>query len=289
MKALYKITLIAALLGLSATMEAQVYNSLIRDIDPAAAGISGASVAMETNAYSLDNNPAAMVLGSERMEAGAGYGILQPSSVKMGALSVEGFYKLGEKFALGAGYKGFSYETYSVTNANGTATKDYTPKEMALSLGAAYLITDNLSAGLKVSYASLNLGPDTKYNAFGADLGVSYTAGALTAGLDARNLGSSMTDVRAGAAYRLSSLSFYGQAEYLAKAGVMAAVGAQYSFKDMLYARCGGHYGNNEKGIPSHASLGLGVKWKGFSLDAAILLGAEAISGTSLFSLGYSF
>lgn len=291
MKTIYfRIAFIAAFLSISATSGAQVMNSLIRDLDPAAAGIAGASVAMKADAYSLYNNSAAMSLYDGRMAFAGGYGILQPSSVKMGAISGAALFKVGEKMALGAGFERLGYETYDITSAEGRSTAQFTPSEIAFSLGASYKIIEGLSAGAKLGYASISLSPDTKQGVFCGDIGLAYSAGQLSAGLNARNLGSKVMDVRAGASYEIASVvTAYAQGEYLSGAGVMGALGAQYAFKDMLFARAGYHLGSASKAIPSYASLGLGAKIIGITFDAAFLLGSRSETGTMLFSLGYSF
>lgn len=289
MKEFLKIVAAAALLALSTSLKAQVLNTLVRDVDPVAAGIAGAGVAMQSNAYSLDNNPAAMSLSTSKISLAAGYTILQPSSVKMGALSFSSLFKLSEKLALGAGIKRGTYNPYPITSEEGRSTAEFTPSELSLSLGGSYLILKGLSAGVKLNYASIGLSPDSKYNVFSGDLGLTYATESLTVAANARNLGSQLMDLRAGASYSFSSLTAYAQGEYLAGAGLMGALGLQYAFKDLLFVRAGGHLGNAEKAIPSYASLGLGAKIKGITFDAAILLGAKSESGTLLFSAGYSF
>lgn len=283
------ISIIAVALLLPALSNAQILNSLIRETNPAAAGLAGASVAMQADAYALQNNPAAMSLSADKGAFAVGYGILQPQTVKMGALSAAGMFKLSEKFALGAGFQRFGYQPYAITSEEGRSSAEFTPSEMAFSLGASYQIVKGLSAGVKLNYASLALSPDSKKGVFCGDIGLTYTTGTITAAVNARNLGSSVMDIRAGASYSIASISAYAQGEYLAGAGIMAAVGAQYSFRDMLFARAGFHYGDAQKGIPSYGSLGLGGKFKGITLDAAYLLGAKGETGTMLFSLGYSF
>ena len=58
----------------------------------------------------------------------------------------------------------------------------------------------------------------------------------------------------------------------------------------MLTFRGGYHYGNASKGvIPSYASLGLGVKFFGVSIDAAYLFGSEILKNSFGVSLGYEF
>lgn len=285
----FKIAATALLLSLSTLVSGQVVNSLVRETDPAAMGLAGASVAMQANAYALYNNPAAMSLASGRFAAAAAYGILQPSSVKMGAISAASYLKLGEKWALGVGFQRLGYDPYDITSEEGRSTSQFTPSEMELSLAASWQFVKGLSAGVKFNYASIGLSPDYSKAVICADLGLSYTRGTLTAGLNARNLGSQMMDFRAGAAYGIAGATVYVQGEYLQGAGVMAAIGAQYALKEMVFFRAGYHLGSAETAIPSYLSLGLGLHFSGVRLDVSYLTASKTLGNTLAFGLGYVF
>lgn len=57
----------------------------------------------------------------------------------------------------------------------------------------------------------------------------------------------------------------------------------------IAFLRAGYHYGTRDKGLPSFASTGLGLKFAGVELNAAYLFASEALGGTMTFGLGYSF
>ena len=285
----FKIAAAALLLLFSTLVRAQVANSLIRETDPAAMGIAGASVAMQADAYALYNNPAAMSLASGRFAAAAAYGILQPSSVKMGAISVASYFKLNEKLALGLGFQRFGYEPYDIASGEGRISSEFTPSEFAFSLGASWQFVEGLSAGAKFNYASVRLSPDYSKPVICADLGLSYARGAFAAGLNARNLGSKVMDLRAGASYEIVGITVYAQGEYLQQAGMMAALGVQYALKDMVFFRAGYHLGSAEKAIPSYLSLGLGFHFSGFRLDVSYFTASKTLGNTLAFGVGYSF
>lgn len=285
---LSRIAVIAIFTAFSATLEAQVLNSLVRTGDVASAAVSGASVAMDATAFAVDNNAAAMVLSSGTMSAGASYSVIQPSAVKMNLASAAGFYKISPKLAIGADMKFLSYDPYQVVAADGRAQDSFTPNEIAVTAGAAYSLFDGFSVGAAAKFAMMSLSPEAKANAFGIDVSAMYSAGALTAGLNAKNIGSEMMDIRAGAAYKLSFLKAYAQGEFLSGAGVMAALGAEYSFKDMVFARAGFHYGG-ETAIPTSFSVGAGVKFAGINADVCFILANKAVGNSLSFGLGYSF
>lgn len=69
----------------------------------------------------------------------------------------------------------------------------------------------------------------------------------------------------------------------------MAGAAAQYDWNDCLFVRCGYHYGDETKAIPSYASAGIGVKLSGVSLDAVWLFASGTLRNSFALSLGYSF
>ena len=99
---------------------------------------------------------------------------------------------------------------------------------------------------------------------------------------------------RVGAAYRIgnpkaSAVTPSVEADVLFKGGFMAGVGVEYSYRSMLFARGGFHYGDKEKAVPTYASLGLGVRFLGVSLDVAYLTASDILGNSISFGLGYRF
>ena len=268
-------------------VQAQVV-TVLTDSDPASLGMAGASVASQATAFSLDNNPAAMSMYEGKMAAGASYFSFQPAAVKSDIISALGFYKLTERLSAGLLFKSLSYEPYDVTSAEGRSTSTYSPGELELGLGASYLIIDGLSVGVNAKYANLRLYENTSVTAFMFDLAARYTNGPLAAGINARNLGSDYFNLKVGAAYTISAFTASAQAEYLANVGLMGSLGAQYSYKDMLFARVGFHLGKEDR-IPSFLSLGAGVKFAGFVLDLSYLTLSKTLGNSLLLGLSYAF
>ena len=69
------------------------------------------------------------------------------------------------------------------------------------------------------------------------------------------------------------------------------AVGAEYEYDSMIAVRAGYHYGSRENGLPSYASVGVGVKFFGVNVDAAYLIGSPTspLRNTFTVGVGYSF
>ena len=71
--------------------------------------------------------------------------------------------------------------------------------------------------------------------------------------------------------------------------GFSAAVGVRYSLWDHVSVRGGWHYGAQNALMPSFYSLGLGLHWAGFRLDAVWISGNEALNNTLSLGLSKTF
>lgn len=88
----------------------------------------------------------------------------------------------------------------------------------------------------------------------------------------------------------LKGLLLTAGTDYLFSGALMAGTGLEYSIFDLVFIRAGFHYGDAAKAIPSYATVGLGLKLKGFSLDAVTLPGGfSPVCGTTMLRLGYEF
>jgi hypothetical protein len=147
------------------------------------------------------------------------------------------------------------------------------------------------------------LAKEARASVFGADVAVYFKNHGISAGLSVNNIGSKVKYsntsysqpllAKLGAGYDLSlgssALAFAAEADVIFAGGVMAGLGCEYSFKEMIYARAGYHYGNSASVIPSYASAGLGFKIFGAQLNFAYLFGSALLSNSMNVSLGYSF
>ena len=67
------------------------------------------------------------------------------------------------------------------------------------------------------------------------------------------------------------------------------ALGAQYGWNDMVFARAGFHLGTGKAPLPTYASVGLGVKFVGVHLDVSYLLASKVLGNTLCVGIGYAF
>ena len=95
--------------------------------------------------------------------------------------------------------------------------------------------------------------------------------------------------VRGGGAYSVAGLTASVEVDYLFSGALMAGLGLEYGIADIVFVRGGFHYGDAAKAIPTHASLGLGVKYAGVHLDFAFLTASKTLGNSLLLELGYSF
>ena len=267
--------------------------------DPVAAALAGTGIARTADAYALENNVAATTLGGPQIAVAAGYGLWQPKAANAQLLSAAGYYRVSERFAIGLQFKDLLYPGYKVTGNTGGPRGTYIPSEMAVGLGLSYRIADGFSAGLSLRYLGSTLAENAKASAFGGDVALKYEKDAFQAGLSVCNIGTPVNYggdnyaqpgiVRAGAAYSVAGLTASAEVDYLFSGALMAGLGLEYTFADIVSLRGGFHYGDAEKAIPMYASLGLGLQFAGFHLDAAFLTASKTLGNTFMVSLGYAF
>ena len=294
-----KILLILAVFAASFTLSAQGVNFLNINPDPVATALAGTGIARTADAYALENNVAAMSLNGSQMAVAAGYGLWQPKAAKAQLLSAGGYYRISEKFAIGLQFKDMLYSAYDIVAADGRSKGTYSPSEMAVGLGLSYRIADGFSAGLSFRYLGSTLAENAKASAFGGDVALKYEKDAFQAGLSVCNIGTPVNYggdnyaqpgiVRAGAAYSVAGLTASAEVDYLFSGALMAGLGLEYTFADIVSLRGGFHYGDAAKAIPMYASLGLVLQFAGFHLDAAFLTASKTLGNTFMVSLGYAF
>ncbi len=288
-------------------LNAQVLPSLLLKHDAASLAMGATGVSAESGAYAIENNVASIAFAEQKFNVQAGFGLWQPSYANLKTLGLAGMYRLSDKLGVAMEFKYLMMPSYSGITGTGADIRDseFKPSEFGMSVGLSYKLFDFLSAGLALRYAGSKLASDADAGVFGSDLGLSFQKDSFSAGLSLNNLGTKVKYsetayaqpmlVKFGAGYDLglgeSDLLFTAQADYLFAGGFMAGAGCEYSFKDMIFARAGYHYGDSTKTIPSYASVGLGLKLFGVTLDAAYLVAGKSspMKNTLSIGLGYRF
>lgn len=298
-------TTVALVLSASSFISnAQTLPSLMLDQDPASVSMGMSGVAAEAGAYALQNNVAAISLSDKTLDAQVGLGIWQPDYANLKTIGGGVVYR-HKKIGFGFDMKKLLMPSYGSISGNGSEIRDseFTPGEINIAAGFSYAFTDYLSSGITLRYAGSKLAPEASATVFGADVAVYFKKNGISAGLSVNNIGSKVkysetaysqpAMARLGAGYDLelgtSTLGFNAEADILFAGGLMAGGGCEYSFKDMVFARAGYHYGNSAYVVPSYASAGIGLKLFGAQLDFAYLFGSDVLANSMLVSIGYSF
>ena len=200
-------------------------------------------------------------------------------------------------YAIGAYQAGQAYTIY--TDA-GKAKGSFTPSDILAGLGMGIAFSEHLSMGIKGAFVMQALAEDAKYNAFYADAFLLYHSAKVNASAGISAIGSKVksgdaaytlpTVIKAGADYTpIEGLKLALDADYYLSLGFAASIGAEYAYKDMIFARAGYHIGTGKTPIPSHLGLGAGFKWKGIHLDVSFLTASQTLGNTLNIGLGYSF
>lgn len=269
-------------------------------------GMAGASFTSSSQvAYSAFSNAAVLPFFEGSMDGAVSYQNWAPDGACGTNLNAGIAFRFGG-FGLSLGAVSQMGEAYSVIGADGAAGKVFTPKDLILSAGMGFRIGESFSLGLNARFAKQTLAEGVSYNGFSGDLYALYrlspafdlTAGISTLGTKVKSASgkefSQPASARFGATYRLSLAEEHAieanlGADYYFSGNYGVAVGAEYGWKGMVFARAGYRMASKEAVIPSHAGIGLGAKWNGIRLDVSFLTASKALGNTLAVGLGYSF
>lgn len=265
----------------------------VLDYSPVSLSMAGATLTDTSSvAYSVFGNPSMLPLSKKKMDVSVSYLQLTPSTYKTNDFSIGASGRI-KNFGIALG---FAY------SACPTVDK-FQEKDMLLGLGLAYKFADFISLGVNGKYAKQTFSAKNSYGAFvtdiylggkvkgfGYSLGVNALGGKLKSGKKTYSL---PTSLALGLGYdaligKVNAIAAHVDADYYFSKAFAAAIGLQYSFKDMLFVRGGYRIGGNSV-VPSYGSAGLGFKIKGFHIDAAYLFGKSALKNTFSVGLGYCF
>ena len=275
------------------------------DRDPVTSGMAAAGKAsLSSPAWSAFGNSAIIPFAPGKVNAGLSYEAWAPSGAKTSNIDAGVSFKAGEKFGLSLGFASGTGAAFTKTDDSGNISGEFKPKDLIVGAGFGLRFTETIGAGVNLRYASQSFDSDP-YSAFGADVFVFYHKDALGVSAGVSSLGTSVKSV-SGETYSIpasATLAADYSAElapgnvlegaldidYFLAGGLAAALGAQYSYNDMIFIRAGYHYGGEGSVLPSYASLGAGFKYKFARLDVAWLTANEAVGNTLCVGLGLSF
>jgi len=268
-------------------------------------GMAGAGTSSSQSiAWSSFSNSAVIPFFAGKGDIGASYGLWAPKTNKTSDINLGGAYKISDKFGISIGGAYQMGQEYEQLSSSGVPSGTFRPTEMLVNVGAGFLLTDNLSAGVNLRYASQKISSST-LNGFGVDAHVLYHIGSANISLGVNNAGPKVSSTSGDKFFPASSANLSGSydyeidgqnsilgaldLDYFFSGNFTAALGAQYAYKDRVFVRAGFHYGAEEAIIPTFASLGAGFKYEGFKIDLSFLLANENIGNTLSIGLGYCF
>lgn len=303
--------MMAVLATATFSLQAQTANvPLDVNPDPVALGMAGTGTVMQATPFSMWNNIAASALDDEKFQIGAVYSLWQPSSTANNTVAVAGYGRIAKFMTISAGIKYFGHTPYDITDGTtGLVTGSFTPIDLEAGIGLGFRILPILSLGANVSYVHSDIGGPQKGGAVSADFGALLDLKFMRIGVTVDNIGSKIC--YGGPEYALPSNAKLGLGTIqklgeknelsvnleggltLAETSFFAGVAAQYVYNDFFRVSAGYHYGDATKQyFGSYASVGVGIKFVGISVNAAYLISADkdsALGNTFSIGLGYSF
>ncbi|MCR4825096.1 MAG: PorV/PorQ family protein [Bacteroidales bacterium] len=294
-----KILLLFLLAAGTLSAAAQSAPALLVGSDPAVYATGGTSLVRTAGAFAVDNNAAAMSLSGGRFDVAATYGMWAPKTAANLMAGLGAFYRVNDRLAVGFSGRMLRDRPYDAAAVSGQVTGTFTPSDLVAGLGVSYAVMDGLSVGVAGRFLSSAIAANLKGSAFAADITAMYARDAFRAALGVSNIGSPLSYgsakyalpmmARLGGAYSAAGFTAGFEADYLFSGALMAGLGLEYCLAEIVSLRGGFHYGDAAKAVPTYASLGVGVQYAGFHLDAAFMTASKTLGNTLTVSLGYAF
>lgn len=272
--------------------------------DPANSALAGAGTAyVGSAAWKSFSDAATMPFYNGSLDAALAWQRYAPGSALSNNLQFGAAYKLPANIALSLGFAHDAGESYPELGPAGQPVGTVKLQANLLSLGAAMGLGD-FSVGCNLRYA-MQKAVDT-YSGFSADISMAWHPVEqllLSAGLS--TLGTKLvsedgSEYAQPASARLGAwwnqplgqdheLDVMASGDIFFNGGYAAALGAQYAWRNMVYARCGYRLASEYCVTPSHLGIGIGARYMGFRLDLSWLTASKALGNTLAVGLGYSF
>lgn len=279
---------------------------------PRTAAMGGVVTGLSADAFAQLGNVAAVPYSDSRMALQLDYNLWQPSISGTNALALGGFFKIKKQFGVTFAVQTNIGKQYSVTVDPGMTVAYHTPIDFRAGAGFSWSPIRSLSVGVGLNYALSIPGPandiyKNTFMTFAADVQVIWhLEGILDLSVSGNNLGLpvKLTDGTAhpipmNAKLGLGTDQSFGKHRiaaaleggcfFAANTSIFAGVGAEYTYNNMLSVRAGYHYGDGKEGLPSFASVGLGLRFFGITIDFAYNIASGPMANTLCAGLGFRF
>ena len=276
---LSNIILTASVLMLSWTVKAQesvpateVFQFLSFPRSIASVGMAGAG-----STGCVFENPAALPVNLDKAEFMAMYSHTVSNNFGGGAA-----LRLGKGFALSATV----FDQAHAVKDFGTGYAPFAPNDLIMGFGAGAGFGEHFSVGVSAKVVKQHLMADYSLSSTAFTVMLLYRLSGLSIAAGIANFGSGVkseteqvsplpTSAHGAATYEFnigsSSIAAAIDADYYFSGKFGISAGAQYSFRNMIYARAGYRYATAGAAFPSHLAFGLGYRWKFLCLDISYL------------------
>ena len=299
------------LLGVAAIFN-QIHAQGVTDItnDVMASGMGDAYTALYGRGFSIYTNSAAASLSDDDFAISANYSLWQPKMMGMNNFAIGAFYKFSDRYTVGLGARGLMQSLSNMTDDNGMSISDkFTSTKISVDASFGMRIIDGFSAAINLHFFYDMVMPGTQGLGFGADLDLMYRHKYFNVALSAKNLGPDISydsfttsplpmEIRAGYSgdYEvvddILDITPAVDVNYLINSStVTAGAGAEFEFIDMISFRAGYRFSADNSWWPSYATVGLGVEFFDFAIDAAYYIGTGSAADilTNSFKIGLSY
>ncbi len=274
---------------------------LTNPVDARTAAMGGAGVAVSGDAFAVFRNAAQLPTAGNRLLAGYTLTASMPDMSARYQHTAAVAFKPAARQSVYAGFRYLAQPSFESFDDEGNALGRLTPRDMAAEVGYARLFGKEFSASLTARYLRLDLGGVAR-DAVAFDVGLLYRhrfsetspLAAVSVGVQAADFGTSPDfgggrrplpwRVKAGGAVdlrlaRAHELTLTAETEYLLRPAALRAwsgsFGAEYRCFGIGLLRGGYHLGDRSGGGWRYGTVGAGVQWRYFGIDAAYLITAR--------------
>lgn len=270
------------------------------DRDPSVAAMAGTRLSYRGSpAWAAWANPAVLPFSQPGIAVAAGWQGWMPRYDGGNAFSLAAGGNTG---SLGYAVAGsfLSGKTYEILSPSGATEGSFRPCELDIAAGLGVKITDNLSAGAALRIFRNTLAPSSGYNVLGASLLATYRKEAVTFSAGLTDIGTQVdrkSILPAAAAISGAFSADDGVHGFLTgvdarcyfAGGFAVSIGVEYVYDRLVFLRAGGRYCNSTADLPTHASVGTGLRLGGAEWSAAYLFASDTLAGTFIVGATYTF
>lgn len=265
-------------------------------------GVGAPSISMGDAYSSLTDDATAVIYNPARLLQGASTNVVLMHSSQMLDLNhnfVAGKFKFSEKFGMGIGFLQTSINDIEIRNIPGEPEGTFNAEFLAISLSAAYRLSNDLTVGAtgKFLYEKIFV-DDASGMAF--DLGANYIKNNISLSAVLTNIGSinglRRDETKLPTAFRLGGGYYHTSGDIGMRFGLEGYkvldggsfhvnAGAEFGYSGIVFLRTGYQTSYENRGL----TAGLGLKYKNFNVDYAYVPYSLDFGNSNTFSVGISF